>query len=809
MTTLGTLLLELLDVRLLSVLTWYHLSFLAVSLAMLGGAAGAVAVFLGGAKLTELAARRAAGALAALLAVAIPVTMFGLLRARIPAIEHGSAAEIAPLALAIVLLTIPFFLSGVVVTIALTRCGGPIGRLYAADLVGAAIGCLLVVPVLDRVDMLSAGLLTGAVVAGGAYCFLRAADAMASSAPAAPTRRGGTLPLALAGALVAAAAVHVGAGAPVGVANPRGRPLAPASIELALWNAYSHVTVERADERRPFYWGRGEGPEPPVRTSALMRIDGAAATPLMRWDGRRESLDWVQYDVTALPHHLRAGHAAVIGVGGGRDILSAIWGGSDRITAVELNEIFVDLLHDRYEAFTRIVGYPGVRIVNDEGRSYMSRTDERFDVLQMSLVDTWAATGAGAFTLTENALYTVEAWKLFLSRLAPGGLFSTSRWFSPKDVSETSRLLSLCVAALLELGVEEPARHVALVARGRVATLLASVDPLSPEDVARIRDVSRQMRFSILALPGRPPADARLAAILASRSSAELEQATADRVFDYGAPRDRRPYFFNMLKPSAQLLAGLPGDNGSLRSQGVVRGNLVATVTLVALLAIALGLAAVILFVPLAFVGLPAMDRRGFGLALAYFALIGYGFMSIQIPLLQSFSVLLGHPIYTYSIILFGMIFAAGLGSLASERVDPFGRWRVAIPLAIAVALLVLRAALPPLVGASVGLPLAARAAIVLACTVPIALLLGFCFPLGMRLVGALAPTATPWMWAVNGVCGVLASVLAVAVSMWAGIGTNLAVAAALYLLLVVPAGGLARRAAPLVAARGAPNAAP
>ena len=190
-----------------------------------------------------------------------------------------------------------------------------------------------------------------------------------------------------------------------------------------------------------------------------MIVDGEAGTPMTEWDGNPASLDWVSYDVTALPYHLRkGGTVAVVGVGGGRDVLAAIWSGEPAITGIEINGNVLALLTRYHRRFTRLADHPGVQLVHDEGRAYLTRTRDRFDVIQMSLVDTWAATGAGAFTLSENSLYTIDAWRMFLDRLAPTGVLSVSRWFSPVRASETSRLLALAVRALLDRGVGSPQR---------------------------------------------------------------------------------------------------------------------------------------------------------------------------------------------------------------------------------------------------------------------------------------------------------------------------------------------------------------
>ena len=786
LTTLATLLVELLDSRLLSVLTWYHVSFLAVSLAMLGMAAGAVFVCLAGERTRGASARRILVWASYAFALAIPLTHLLLIRSRIPALSNYSFDEMQPIVRATIFLTVPFFLSGAIVTIALTRVGGRIGILYGADLVGAAAGCLLIVPLLHSMDLLSAALVSAAFAAAGAFCFQCFAGVGWARVA------GG-----LAVLLVIGAGVHVGAGSPIDVAYPRGRQIDSRARELSIWNAYSHVTVLRPLVGSPFFWGRGKSPTDLTARTSVMLIDGEAGTPMTEWDGNPESIAWVKYDVTSLPYHLRSGDVGIIGVGGGRDILSAIWGGSTSITAIELNETFVDILSDSRREFANIVGREDVRLINDEARSYLTRSKERFDVLQMSLVDTWAATGAGAFTLSENALYTVDAWKIFLSRLRSRGIFSTSRWFSPDKISETSRLLSLCVAALLELGVEEPSKHVALVARGKIATLLVTSMPFSARDLTKLRDTAALYKFDILVMPGAPAADPRLSNIVKSSSAQSLREAIADPYYDFSAPSDQRPYFFNMLKPAGIFHLNQLRERGLFKGiGGVIWGNLRATVTLAILLVTATALVSAIILIPLVWSGLPSMSGRSFLVSLAYFATIGYGFMSVQIPLLQRFSVFIGHPIHTYSVILFAMILFAGIGSFLSDRITLEGqKWHYRIPIATAVLLGAVTLCLQPILDTTIGLGMIWRCIIVVLITAPVSTLMGFCFPIGMRLVSKISDNATAWMWGINGASGVLASILAVAVSMWVGIHANLMIAAALYLLLAFPARALAHEA--------------
>ena len=775
--TLGTLMLEVLDTRLLSVVTWYHLSFLAVSVAMLGMAGGAVLVFVAGDLFAPERASRMLPGVTLALAVAIPVSHLANLAMPMPGVRGFAPTEIATLAIATLVLAIPFVLSGVVVTLALTRSGAPIGLLYGADLVGAAAGCLLIVWLLERSDITTTAIVTGACCALGSACFARAVG------------RAGTGSAVTTAVMLTAGFANAIAAHPLGVLYPKDQWLWLRNdiVEYSKWNAHSYVTVWKPMPKTPQYWGPArDAPQPQVMI-AHANIDGQAGTAITEWDGDPDSIDWVQYDVTALPYHLRRGRAGIIGVGGGRDVLTAIRFGSPSITGVEINKSILGAIEGPYRTFARVADHPGVRLVHDEARSYLTRAGERFDVLQMSLIDTWAATGAGAFTLSENGLYTRQGWQVFLRSLTPTGVFSVSRWFDPGNVSETTRLLSLGVAALLDFGVDVPRAHLVLVTREKVATLMVSPALFTDSDRSTLERVAAASEFELRVSPWRPPDDDRVRRIVDARSTDELAAATRDPVFDFSPPTDRRPFFFNLLKPAAAARF----SEVDLQSPGVMRGNLMATRTLLALAGIAAVLVAAIVVWPLARLGRPALPASVFGASLTYFALIGLGFMFVQIPFLQRFSVYLGHPTYAFSIVLFFMILCAGAGSLLSDRLDP-GRPRVrAIPIVIGAGALVEAVLLQPALSATVGSPLLARTAVVALFIAPLAFLMGSCFPVGLRLLGRHSDRVTAWMWGVNGACGVMGSILAVMTSMWIGIDWGLVVAGAMYLLLVLPMGRL------------------
>ncbi|MBN1609630.1 MAG: class I SAM-dependent methyltransferase [Polyangiaceae bacterium] len=775
LTTLATLALETLDTRLLSVLTWYHLSFFAVSVAMLGMAAGAVTVYLGRDRFENDRARRALAGYARAFAISIPLSH--LVNVSVPLVNEVSTNGTLSLFITSVALASPFYLSGVVVTLALTRIPGPIGAVYAVDLLGAALGSLLVVPLLATDNITTAILLAGALAALGALSFEKWLGRPAVGATA-----------VLAVALGALAIVNGSVRSPVRILFPKGEYRPTAAIQKEDWTIHGQVVQYRHEVGQPPLWSAISPPTGwPLTGSTLLLVDGHAGTRMTAWDGNPASLDWTQRDVTSLPYHIRPrGKVAVIGVGGGRDVLTAIAAGSTEIQGIEINSAFTELLKGRGRDYAKIVGRPGVEIVHDEARSFLTRSPRRYDVIQMSLIDTWAATGAGAFTLSENGLYTVEAWQVFLSRLEAGGVLSVSRFFAEADASETSRLMALATAALLRSGSGPPEKNLALISLGNLATLLVSNQPLSARDLDRLRQSAADYRFRLLLMPGAEGNVALLERIAQCRSESEIQEVVKDERFDYTPPTDERPYFFNLLKPS-QLLH--PGALGSQQA-GVISGNLTATVTLGILLLVVAVLVLAVIIGPLIQAGYRGLAPRQFGAGVVYFGLIGTGFMLTQIGFMQRFSVYLGHPTYAVVIVLFSMILATGAGSALSDRigVESGLKWVAVMPVATALVLLAVALLIPSVTERTVEYGLAIRALLTCALVVPLSAMLGTFFPLGMRLLGRLSPEATAWMWGINGATGVLASVIAVAVSMWSGIRTNFFVALAAYALVALPA---------------------
>jgi hypothetical protein len=418
----------------------------------------------------------------------------------------------------------------------------------------------------------------------------------------------------------------------------------------------------------------------------------------------------------------------------------------------------------------------------------MARTQQSFDIIQMSLIDTWAATGAGAFSLSENGLYTVEAWRAFLSRLTPKGVFTISRWYDAKEPTETGRMLSLAVAALFEMGITEARHHIFLVTQATIANLIISRTPFSPRDLRALNDAAAQYEHNVFVSPTVAASSETLNRILTSKSRQELQNYTSNLPFDLTPATDDRPFFFNQLpltKPVQAFYLAKEMVAADSALGGIRKGNLVATATLIILFVISLALVVVSILVPLRHAVRDVGGKLAVGGTL-YFLLIGIGFMMIEIGLLQRMSVFLGHPVYSLSVLLFTLILATGIGSFVSDIVPLDSRPRFLIWALFTGAYV---AALPHWLStvflAFDGASLLSRAILCVVTIAPAGLLLGFGFPTGIRLISAIDRGPTPWFWGVNGAAGTLASTVAVASSIAFGIGTTLTTGAICYVLLI------------------------
>lgn len=729
--------------RVLSVVLWYHFAFLSISLALLGIGAPGVWLALRGAAPGRLGAvLLAAGAAVPLSVVAIvkgPV-LFGDARGGQLSDTAGRFLD-APVLLTIAVVLVPFLLLGAAVCLLLMRAPGRrIGSMYAADLLGATLGAIVVVPLMHLVA-------TPLLLAGCGLLPLAGAALLAERRATAAT----------AGTIAAALLLAVAWGEPFHLHHTK-KYAETGDVLWEKWTPTGRLAVfpdvfHRPDPGEAFAWGMGSEWTPREIDQLWIEQDGSAGTPVTKRTGNPEDLAHLLYDVTSVAYQVRpAKTVCVIGAGGGRDILAALMTGATKVDAVELNPHTVRAVSGTFGEFSGDVYHqPGVHPIVSEGRSFLTRTRERYDLIQISMVDSWAATSAGAFALSENYLYTVEAFRLYWSRLSDTGIASVSRWMMAQHLVEGVRLVLLAKEALAREGVTDPAAHLAVVQGAAVATLMMSRSPFTDADRAALARVCEERGF----VPHWPPSEATppnssLARLLAGGNDGS---GFSERGLDVSPPVDDRPFFF-------QAVPILGNVDPALVARLSV--NEQAVILLRRLVLVVAGIAAALFLLPFAFgerIRAPEL-WKGSG----YFTAIGLAFLLVEAAWVQRFILYLGHPSYATTVVLAALLAGAGAGSFAARKtaVDVAAKWAIVLPVALAIV----NAMLDPVFRGTLGAPFPARVGVSLLLLAPSGFLMGFGFPLGMIRFG---DDAKAWYWALNGAFSVLASVLSLAAAMAMG----------------------------------------
>ena len=736
------LLYEVAVTRVLSVVLWYHFAFLSVSLAMLG--VGAPGVWFALRPPGERSLRFALHAGAALL----PLSVIAILRMR-PVVEGLGLGETPWVIVVVTAVMLPMLALGSAICILLIRARGrQIGAMYGADLLGAMLGALLtplflqIVPTPQLVALLSLLPLAAAVI--GSRRLSRAAVVITAL---------------LAVALVWREPFEVVYNK--SYSEERQRPLFSRWTPTARITLFDHPIWSPLPDF-PWLWGMGERYSPrPIRQMWIDQ-DGSAGMPIERFTGDPRALGYLLFDVTSIGYEwAEPRRVCVIGAGGGRDVLTALVAGATLVDAVELNGGIVETVSGRAHEFSGdVYHHRGVRAVISEGRSYLTRAPGPYDLVQISLVDSWAATAAGAYALSENFLYTVEALQLYWSRLSDHGVVSISRWTGGQQQLEAARLAHLAKEALRRLGVDRPEQHMAFVESGRVGTLLVSRRAFSPEHVARL-DAMCEARGFHRRWPVPPGAStSRVASVL----SEGIGRFTALGL-DFSPPTDDRPFFFQTVSLlRRQTDPSLLGFNE--RSVTLLRGVLIG----LALLAM------ILFFVP--FVGARrGQPHSGLLRGSGYFAAIGLGFMCVEMPWIQRSILLLGHPTYATSVVLGVLLLGAGVGSITAGKLElpVIQRWRFALPVLVAGTFLLS----VHLFSATLGMAFGWRLGVVVSMLLPTGWAMGFAFPSGIMRFG---DDHKAWFWAINGAFGVFAGALSLALAMILGFRGVVAIGLVAYL---------------------------
>jgi hypothetical protein len=739
---LSGLVLEVSITRIFSAAIWYHFAFVAVSVALVGlGASGLVVQYrvnkLKGKWAENLTIYSAWG-----ITVFIPITLF---------VMHALASQVIYLPLFMILFSVPFFLVGIIISAAFNAFASVAGRLYAADLIGASAGALLVVLFLVLTGGEGATLIVGLISAIGGTIFSRIAKNPKKTVMS-------LIFIAFAISLIFLNHVTQIFAIPTDPTAQKDLPIYlrdhPGSkIVKTEWNSFSRIDVVEG----------GTGGEGLV---AKVFIDGGAGTNIISWDGniesRQELSTWMQY----LPFKMiQDPKVLVIGSGGGRDVVASLVSGSKDITSVEINPIIYETVKSYGDRAGNVYSHEYVRSYVDEGRSFITRSSEMYDIIYVPFVDTWASVSSGGLSVSENFLYTLEGFQQYYDHLTERGKIVTVRWLidAPRFITTYAKLLE-------QNGIPEDQlhRHLIMVTSDSytqdpsVTMVIFSKSPFTDEEISFLSQSFSQYNYKPILVPGQ---------VMQEPYSVLLRgEVNLDQFYDMFETKvypvtDDNPYFLSFEKPLPRAVE--------------------------VLLYASIGIVAIFLLVPFAWIRRrreKEIDAKkseiGIATMIPYFAALGVGFILIELALLQKLILLMGNPTMTFALLLFTLLMSSGAGSLLSSRIAKSNMKNLVFVIGGIAGLGILYVLfLPPIIYSTIAQPFEVKAAVSIAILAPIGFLMGMPLPTGMRLLKVHRPDYIPWMWAVNGAFSVLGAVLAIALGILYGSSLAMVLGILIYLI--------------------------
>ena len=753
---------EILLMRMLSIVQWNHFAYMIISLALLGYGASGTFIALGK-RFLEPRFELAFSVSALLFSITMVACL--ILGQRVPfnALELvWDPRQFIYLAVTFLVFSVPFFFAACCIGLAFT-CRRPyINRIYFFDLLGAGLGAMSMVGLLFLLSVQHA-LIMLAVLALLASALM----GLASTArkPLVITQLACLAMLLFGlpqGWLELRISEYKGLNQAVQVVDSK--VLAVSSSPLGL------LTVVESP-RIPFRYAPGLSIntvfEPPQQLAVF--TDGDGMSVITRFDGNLDALGYMGDVTAALPYALLDDpHVLILGAGGGADVLLALYNGAGKIDAVELNPQMTRLVTDTYADFAGHL-YDDARITvhTQEARGFVARSTKQYDLIQVALLDSFAASGSGMQALNASYLYTVEAIQEYLQHTAPDGLLAITRWLKlpPRD---NLKLVATVLKAMQAMGIAEPERRLAMIRSWNTSTLLVKQGEFSADEIAVITEFARSRSFDTAFYPSMPPHAANRfnvldQAFLYDGVTALLGENADDFIARYKfhivPATDDKPYFFHFFKWSA-----LP-EVMALRKRG--GASLIEWSYLILIATIVQAVVAGVFLILLPLSRIKRSWPSGTGTRMGgYFFLLGLAFLFVEIAFIQKFILFLSHPLYAIAVVLSGFLVFAGFGSAYSgrlaRRVEPGGGSPVSIAVAgIAIIALIYMALLPMLFQQLMGLADSIKIVISILLIAPLAFCMGMPFPIGLNRVANNVPDFIPWAWGINGFASVISATLA------------------------------------------------
>lgn len=774
---LSLLLYEIVLTRIFSVLLWYHFAFLVISVALFGNGVSALFIFIAKKWFPEKRFEKDLLLFSFLVPLSMVISIFILLAIDIkPQLSFNIfSADFMQLLFVFILSALPFLFGGMCLVLALYHKSADVHKIYFYDLFGAGVGCLLTVPILSIFGG-PGGIIFAAVMAG--FASLSFSYFNFSGEKNILVRLRKVINFVIIVACISLAVSNIAYKPIFRIQHAKAYKLDEMKTFFNKWNSYSMVLVYK--DKSPFIcWGISPKYEDKAEHLRIF-IDMGAFTCIIKFNGDLNTVDFVKYDYSSLVYWLKKDYnCCIIGTGGGKDILSALALGAKSVVGVEINSIIAnDVMRDKFLDYSGgVYEHPKVDIKVDDGRSFVRKTEKKFDIIQLSMVDTSAATAAGAYVLSENSLYTTDAFLDYLSKLNPEGILSVS-WVNFKVCEGGTRLVSLARAALEKMGVSDISKNIIVLKHPNDFNynVMVKKEPFTQDEIKAAYDKIIELGFIPVHIPNMENPKSLIEDII---YSTDLSKTYKNYHLDMSPVSDERPFFFyqNRLKDFFSVLT-MPSPPDFFGAGLFILAKLIMICMVMTL---------IFLILPLFLHKFESDGRKISSLVklnrIVYFICLGIGFMFIEIPLIQRFILFLGHPIYSLSVVLLAILCFCGLGSYLTDRiaVEKLKKYLSVILLILIIEIVLYYFALTPLLKGFLFVGQKMKILLSLVILAPLGLMLGMCFPAGYRLMDSDTHTLSPWFWAMNSAASVFGSVLSVFIAINFGLGFTMLCGGGIY----------------------------
>ena len=797
-TSFSVLAYEILLMRLLSIAQWHHFAYMAISMALLGfGASGSLLFLL----LGRIRKNPDKWLICLAGATAISFSLSFSLSQKVgldPLQLIWQPAQWFNMLLSYLLMSLPFLFAGGIVGIILTGAGRKVHRMYAVDLLGAGCGALGIVPALymgPPWDLLPA--LSVIVVLGSLWCCLRLQH----------RKVGSIISLSALGLILIVQLtmppvpkIHETKALPMTLAFPDARIEAKKNGPLGMIQVVGSSLIRHVPGLSLNFGLHRKNQNAILPEQKAIFIDADGLTPITSFRGDLHELEHLDYTTMALPYHLRPiEKVLVVGAGGGTDTLLALRHETPEIIALEANQQIADLLLGPFSKFSGdLYSRPGVKLKVREARQFLHSTDDRFDIIQLSLLDSFVTSAGGLHSANESYLYTTEAFELYLNHLTDSGLLVITRWLKlpPRD---SLRTISTALAALRNMNLSDhPEEHLVFIRSWKTSTILVSKKPFSYNEIMLAKRFCHERSFDLAFYDGMKVEEANQYDIqdapyyfLGAKAlcGSDAESFLSKYLFDVSATTDDHPYFSHFFRWEKALVLFQ-----HLKRDWLPMVELGYLFILATLAQAVLASGALILLPLLALRWLHSESEKtrmaprfveGFGVFF-YFGCIGLSFMFLEMALIPKYTLLLSHPVYSAAVVLSTVLVFAGLGSLSVRRFQAKANWFLCIPVAVIATWVSLHSLIGErLFDWALGWPFGCRLAFAILLISLLAFFLGWPFPSGLRLMSEKFPGLIPWAWGINGCASVIGAVLGKCLAVSIGFKLLMLTACILYFMAV------------------------